>query len=76
MVVTSQGLGVAVESHGLPFGRLGLGPHPTNGYTDDLFLSSMAKQGLIKRRAYSLDLPATNTASGEWRHFVDSSLHN
>ena len=64
MVVKSQALGVAVESHGLPFGRFGLGPHPTGGYADCLLLTNMVKQGLIARKAYSLDLPAVNTASG------------
>jgi Eukaryotic aspartyl protease len=66
-VVKSQEIGVAVESKDLPFGRLGLGPHPTDGYTDNLLLSKMVKQGLINRKAYSLDLRSVSNTSGQWR---------
>ncbi|KAJ9155711.1 hypothetical protein NKR23_g2007 [Pleurostoma richardsiae] len=54
LTVASQLFGIASDSHNETYGRLGLGPHPVYGFNDSLFLSSVAKQGSISSRAFSL----------------------
>jgi hypothetical protein len=57
--------GVAIESHNMPLGHLGLGPDPEKGYDETLLLSVMVERGAISRRAFSLDLRPSNTSIGK-----------
>ncbi|KAK0629272.1 aspartic peptidase domain-containing protein [Bombardia bombarda] len=62
--ITDQIFGIGFESFDIPMGILGLSPpvNPDNAY--DFVLDSMAKQGLISSRAFSLDLRAVSDPNG------------
>lgn len=65
--ISGQLFGVAISTNGTALGVLGIGP--TYGYNsssqpDSLILDSMASQGLIASRAFSLDLREHDNATG------------
>lgn len=63
--ISGQQFGVAEDSKFLPFGIMGMGPNPWYGYdSTNLILDSMASQGLIASRAFSLDLRNDYDADG------------
>ncbi len=63
--VKAQQFGIAYQSPDLPFGILGVGPIT---YSDepqyDRFITSLAKQGFTKSRAFSLDLRDMSDTTG------------
>ncbi|KAL2116065.1 hypothetical protein VTJ04DRAFT_10320 [Mycothermus thermophilus] len=62
--IKNQIVGINVDSEKIPLGILGVSPsvHGTNDY--DYVLDSMVKQGLIKSRAFSLDLRSVENPNG------------
>ncbi|KAF5020429.1 hypothetical protein F66182_7556 [Fusarium sp. NRRL 66182] len=66
--LTNQTFGVLVESEGIAQGILGLAPDLRAGYTGDepysLLLTSLADQGLINSRVFSLDLRHSDDTEG------------
>ncbi|PFH54983.1 hypothetical protein XA68_11253 [Ophiocordyceps unilateralis] len=62
--ITNQTLGVVSRSRGQTQGILGLGPTLRGPSPYSLVLSSMAEQGLIHARVFSLDLRRAGAASG------------
>jgi len=64
--ITEQMFGVARESHDIPMGILGLSTavDPERGAEYPYVLDTMAEQGLINSRAFSLDLRAVDTPEG------------
>lgn len=63
--ISGQQFGVAEDSKFLTFGVMGMGPNPWYGYNStNLILDSMASQGLIASRAFSLDLKNSYDAEG------------
>ncbi|KAK3905148.1 putative eukaryotic aspartyl protease [Staphylotrichum tortipilum] len=62
--ITNQVVGIAVESHNIPLGILGMSP-PVNGVNEYSYvLDTMKAQGLIKSRAFSLDLRGVDNPNG------------
>ncbi|KAL2259276.1 hypothetical protein VTK26DRAFT_7110 [Humicola hyalothermophila] len=62
--ITNQLIGVAIESHQIPLGILGLSP-PVNSRADYPFvLDTMVDQGVIESRAFSLDLRSIDNPNG------------
>jgi hypothetical protein len=62
--IKHQVIGVAKESHRIPLGILGVSP-PLQGTGDYPYvLDTMASQGLIKSRAFSLDLRGIDNPNG------------
>ncbi|QPH17748.1 hypothetical protein C2857_002636 [Epichloe festucae Fl1] len=66
--ISNQTFGLVAESQGQSQGILGLAPDVEGGYDGDkpysLVLSSMAEQGLIASRVYSLDLRHSDSHYG------------
>jgi hypothetical protein len=63
--VKSQILGVGFESYDIPLGILGLSPSVNpDGQLYPYLLDSMASQGIISSRAFSLDLRSIDNPSG------------
>lgn len=63
--VKSQILGIGFESHDIPLGILGLSPSVNPGVQPyPYLLDSMAEQGIISSRAFSLDLRSIDNPSG------------
>ncbi|KAK1828061.1 putative eukaryotic aspartyl protease [Podospora conica] len=64
--ITSQIFGVNVESYDIPMGILGLSPpiNPNSADNYPFVLDSLAAQGIIKSRAFSLDLRAVSSPTG------------
>ncbi|KAM0333565.1 hypothetical protein ACHAQA_002230 [Verticillium albo-atrum] len=66
--ITNQTFGVVVESHGTSQGILGLAPDLKTGFDGDqpysLLLNSLAEQGVIAKRLFSLDLRHADAAEG------------
>jgi hypothetical protein len=66
--VTGQRFGVTTRSRGIPSGIMGIAPDTRAGYTKDkpysLILNTMAKQGRIASRAFSLDLRHADDPTG------------
>lgn len=59
-----QVIGIAIESEGIPLGILGLSP-PVQGVNEyPYILDTMVDQGLIKSRAFSLDLRGVDNPTG------------
>jgi len=62
--ITNQIIGVGLETHSIPLGILGLSP-PIRGVNDyDYILDTMKAQGVIKSRAFSLDLRDVESTDG------------
>ncbi|KAH7176376.1 aspartic peptidase domain-containing protein [Dactylonectria macrodidyma] len=66
--ITNQTFGVVVTSDGISQGIMGLSPDLRGGFDSDepysLVLTSMADQGLIASRAFSLDLRHSEATTG------------
>jgi hypothetical protein len=63
--ITNQVFGIALESYDIPVGILGLSPPTSDAQTQYSFvLDSMATQGLIDSRAFSLDLRNVDDPNG------------
>ncbi|KAG6003178.1 hypothetical protein E4U21_002292 [Claviceps maximensis] len=66
--ITNQTFGVVSESKGQSQGILGLAPDPKGGFNGNkpyrLVLSTMADEGIIASRVYSLDLRHSESAYG------------
>lgn len=63
--ISGQQFGVAEDSKFFTVGVMGMGPNPSYGYdSTNLILDSMASQGLIASRAFSLDLRNSYDADG------------
>ena len=64
--ITNQILGVGLESHDIPLGILGLSPavNPNDPNLYPFVLDTMAEQGIIKSRAFSLDLRSVSEPAG------------
>lgn len=67
-VITNQTFGIVEESEGISFGILGLAPDLDGGFDTDspykMLLSSMADEGLIASRVFSLDLRHSEAVTG------------
>ncbi|KAK5658058.1 hypothetical protein OQA88_2614 [Cercophora sp. LCS_1] len=64
--VTAQIFGVGLDSYDIPLGILGLSPpvNPNNPNSYPFLLDTMAAEGLIKSRAFSLDLRSVTEPYG------------
>ncbi|KAJ6439406.1 amino acid transporter [Purpureocillium lavendulum] len=66
-VITSQSIGVAINTTGVALGVLGAaaGPSSFDGRGDDVsIVHNMVRQGVTKRRAFSLDLRGAGSTDG------------
>jgi len=62
--ITRQVIGISVESHQIPLGILGLSP-PIRGVNEyPYLLDTMKAQGVIKSRAFSMDLRTVDSKEG------------
>ncbi|KAK4244329.1 aspartic peptidase domain-containing protein [Corynascus novoguineensis] len=62
--ITDQLIGIALESESIPLGILGLSP-PVQGVNEyPYILDTMVDQGLIRSRAFSLDLRGVDNPTG------------
>ncbi|KAK4098000.1 acid protease [Parathielavia hyrcaniae] len=62
--IENQQIGIAIESHMIPLGILGLSP-PLNGVNDYPYvLDTMVDQGLIRSKAFSVDLRGVDNPTG------------
>ncbi|KAK3303659.1 aspartic peptidase domain-containing protein [Chaetomium strumarium] len=62
--IENQIIGIATESHSIPLGILGVSP-PVQGQNEYPYvLDTMAEQGLINSRAFSLDLRGVDNPNG------------
>ncbi|KAK4458151.1 putative aspartic-type endopeptidase opsB [Cladorrhinum samala] len=62
--ITNQIIGVGLETHNIPLGIVGLSP-PLNGENQyPYILDTMKAQGVIKSRAFSLDLRGVDSPDG------------
>ncbi|KAK4221509.1 putative eukaryotic aspartyl protease [Podospora fimiseda] len=63
-MITNQIIGIGLETHSIPLGILGLSP-PVRGVNEyPYILDTMKSQGLIKSRAFSLDLRTVDSPDG------------
>ncbi|KAK4107889.1 acid protease [Canariomyces notabilis] len=62
--IENQIIGVATESHSIPLGILGMSPNPSGRNDYPYILDTMVDQGLIKSRAFSLDLRGVDNPNG------------
>ncbi|KAK4156565.1 putative aspartic-type endopeptidase opsB [Chaetomidium leptoderma] len=62
--IKSQMIGIASESHSIPLGILGMSPPVTGVPEYPYVLDTMVDQGVIKSRAFSLDLRGVDNPNG------------
>ncbi|KAJ4305954.1 hypothetical protein N0V88_000744 [Collariella sp. IMI 366227] len=62
--ISNQIIGVASESHSIPLGILGMSPPLTGENEYPYILDTMVDQGLIKSRAFTLDLRGVDNPTG------------
>lgn len=62
--ISNQVIGVSVESHQIPLGILGLSPAIRGVNEYPYILDTMKAQGLIKSRAFSMDLRTVDSEEG------------
>jgi hypothetical protein len=73
--ITDQIFGVGFESYDIPIGILGLSPPVSDAQAQyDFVLDSMAIQGFINSRAFSLDLREVDSPDGEYMSWASEVI--